>query len=63
MDVEGDRRDFMVIQLNGLVQTDDRMALKEIMRQLSREGEAEMGGNVCCFVPLLSTNVRRRDRM
>ncbi|KAF9577677.1 origin recognition complex subunit 4, partial [Lunasporangiospora selenospora] len=35
-------RDFMVIHLNGLVQTDDRMALKEIMRQLSREGESEL---------------------
>lgn len=33
----------MVIHLNGMVQTDDRMALKEIMRQLSREGESEMG--------------------
>ncbi|KAF9196677.1 origin recognition complex subunit 4, partial [Haplosporangium sp. Z 27] len=47
MEVDGDeeQKDFMVIQLNGLVQTDDRMALKEIMRQLSREGEEEMDGS------------------
>ncbi|KAF9182372.1 origin recognition complex subunit 4, partial [Haplosporangium sp. Z 11] len=42
MELDNERKDFMVIQLNGLVQTDDRMALKEIMRQLSREGESEM---------------------
>ncbi|KAF9414161.1 origin recognition complex subunit 4 [Podila epigama] len=46
--VEG-RKDFMVIQLNGMVQTDDRMALKEILRQLSREGEAEMGATNTSF--------------
>lgn len=43
MDVDIVRKDFMVVHLNGLVQTDDRMALKEIMRQLSREGESELG--------------------
>lgn len=43
MDVDVVRKDFMVVHLNGLVQTDDRMALKEIMRQLSREGESELG--------------------
>jgi origin recognition complex subunit 4 len=43
MELDDGRKDFMVIHLNGLVQTDDRMALKEIMRQLSREGESELG--------------------
>ncbi|KAF9310178.1 origin recognition complex subunit 4 [Podila horticola] len=47
-DAEG-RKDFMVIHLNGMVQTDDRMALKEIMRQLSREGESEMGNTNTTF--------------
>ncbi|KAG0087441.1 origin recognition complex subunit 4 [Podila epicladia] len=47
-DTEG-RKDFMVIHLNGMVQTDDRMALKEIMRQLSREGESEMGNTNTTF--------------
>ncbi|KAK3821179.1 MAG: origin recognition complex subunit 4 C-terminus-domain-containing protein [Benniella sp.] len=42
MDVDETQHEFMVIQLNGMVQTDDKMALKEIMRQLSREGESEM---------------------
>ncbi|KAG0246589.1 origin recognition complex subunit 4 [Mortierella sp. GBA43] len=42
MDVDGGQKEFMVIQLNGMVQTDDKIALKEIMRQLSREGESEM---------------------
>ncbi|KAF9998705.1 origin recognition complex subunit 4 [Entomortierella chlamydospora] len=45
MDIDDEHKEFMVIHLNGLVQTDDRMALKEIMRQLSREGEAEMDGS------------------
>ncbi|KAG9062410.1 origin recognition complex subunit 4 [Linnemannia hyalina] len=45
MDVDVVRKDFMVVHLNGLVQTDDRMALKEIMRQLSREGESELGNS------------------
>ncbi|KAI7829361.1 origin recognition complex subunit 4 C-terminus-domain-containing protein [Gamsiella multidivaricata] len=48
MDVDG-RKEFMVIHLNGMVQTDDRMALKEIMRQLSREGESEMGNTNTSF--------------
>ncbi|KAF9355059.1 origin recognition complex subunit 4 [Mortierella sp. AD094] len=45
MDIDEEHKEFMVIHLNGLIQTDDRMALKEIMRQLSREGEAEMNGS------------------
>ncbi|KAF9168586.1 origin recognition complex subunit 4 [Mortierella sp. AD010] len=52
MDIDEEHKEFMVIHLNGLVQTDDRMALKEIMRQLSREGEAEMdGSNYYTFPP------------
>jgi origin recognition complex subunit 4 len=46
MDVDETPHEFMVIQLNGMVQTDDKMALKEIMRQLSREGESEMDVSV-----------------
>ncbi|OAQ35720.1 origin recognition complex, subunit 4 [Linnemannia elongata AG-77] len=49
MDVDVVRKDFMVVHLNGLVQTDDRMALKEIMRQLSREGESELGESNTSF--------------
>ncbi|KAF9545589.1 origin recognition complex subunit 4 [Mortierella hygrophila] len=49
MDVDDVRKDFMVVHLNGLVQTDDRMALKEIMRQLSREGESELGNSNTSF--------------
>ncbi|KAG0271586.1 origin recognition complex subunit 4 [Linnemannia exigua] len=49
MEVDDERKDFMVIHLNGLVQTDDRMALKEIMRQLSREGESELGESNTSF--------------
>ncbi|KAK9763609.1 origin recognition complex subunit 4 [Basidiobolus ranarum] len=33
------KRDFYQVHLNGLVQTDDRIALKEIIRQLSLEQE------------------------
>ncbi|ORZ20121.1 origin recognition complex subunit 4 C-terminus-domain-containing protein [Lobosporangium transversale] len=47
------RKDFMVIRLNGLVQTDDRMALKEIMRQLSREGESGMANSNVSFADSL----------
>ncbi|KAI1316207.1 origin recognition complex subunit 4 [Mortierella claussenii] len=54
MQVEGEtRNDFMVIHLNGLVQTDDRMALKEIIRQLSREGESEMATTSTTFADSL----------
>ncbi|KAF9114368.1 origin recognition complex subunit 4 [Mortierella sp. AM989] len=53
MEVDGEQKEFMVIHLNGLVQTDDRMALKEIMRQLSREGEAEMDGSNTTFADSL----------
>ncbi|KAF9952212.1 origin recognition complex subunit 4 [Modicella reniformis] len=45
MDVDEAQKEFMVIHLNGMIQTDDKMALKEIMRQLSREGESEMDTN------------------
>ncbi|KAF9437902.1 origin recognition complex subunit 4 [Entomortierella beljakovae] len=50
---DSNHKEFMVIHLNGLVQTDDRMALKEIMRQLSREGEAEMGDSNTSFADSL----------
>lgn len=46
MDVDEARKEFMVIHLNGMVQTDDKIALKEIMRQLSREGESEVDVSV-----------------
>ncbi|KAG0338592.1 origin recognition complex subunit 4, partial [Podila humilis] len=52
-------KDFMVIHLNGMVQTDDRMALKEIMRQLSREGESDMG-NTNDALELLEKRVKSR---
>ncbi|KAG0251857.1 origin recognition complex subunit 4 [Actinomortierella ambigua] len=58
-------KDFMVIQLNGLVQTDDRMALKEIMRQLSREGESEITNTATTFsdsLPSLLTFLRTGTR-
>ncbi|GJJ70670.1 origin recognition complex subunit 4 [Entomortierella parvispora] len=65
MEVEGDKKEFMIIRLNGLVQTDDRMALKEIMRQLSREGEAEMDGTNTTFsdsLPSLLTFLKAGTR-
>ncbi|KAG0235592.1 origin recognition complex subunit 4 [Actinomortierella wolfii] len=58
-------KDFIVIQLNGLVQTDDRMALKEIMRQLSREGESEITNTTTTFsdsLPSLLTFLRTGTR-
>ncbi|KAG0328162.1 origin recognition complex subunit 4 [Dissophora globulifera] len=67
MDADGATRkkDFMVIKLNGIVQTDDRMALKEIMRQLSREGESEMDSNNTSFsdsLPSLLTFLKSGTR-
>jgi origin recognition complex subunit 4 len=41
-DLSGDHRDsFHVVRLNGFVHTDDKLALKEIWRQLGREMEVE----------------------
>ncbi|KAF9931183.1 origin recognition complex subunit 4 [Linnemannia zychae] len=62
MDVENGNKDFMVIHLNGLVQTDDRMALKEIMRQLSREGESELGESNANSLPSLLTFLKAGTR-
>ncbi|KAG0371545.1 origin recognition complex subunit 4 [Mortierella sp. AD032] len=65
MEVDDERKDFMVIHLNGLVQTDDRMALKEIMRQLSREGESELGESNTSFsdsLPSLLTFLKAGTR-
>ena len=38
---EEHRDDFHVVRLNGFLQTDDRLALREIWRQLGRETETE----------------------
>ncbi|KAF8938520.1 origin recognition complex subunit 4 C-terminus-domain-containing protein [Dissophora ornata] len=65
MNVDETRKEFMVIHLNGMVQTDDRMALKEIMRQLSREGESEMGNTNTSFsdsLPSLLTFLKSGTR-
>lgn len=35
------RQDFHVVRLNGFIHTDDKLALKEIWRQLGREMDAE----------------------
>lgn len=34
-------RDFHVVRLNGFIHTDDKLALKEIWRQLGKEMEVE----------------------
>lgn len=50
--IESIRRDhednFLVVELNGLVQTDDRSALKEITRQLTRDSQMEGRTFVSC---------------
>jgi origin recognition complex subunit 4 len=35
------RENFHVVRLNGFIHTDDKLALKEIWRQLGREMDAE----------------------
>lgn len=35
------RENFHVVRLNGFIHTDDKLALKEIWRQLGREMEVE----------------------
>lgn len=42
------RENFHVVRLNGFIYTDDKLALKEIWRQLGREMDAEdeMSGKV-----------------
>lgn len=39
--IEDHREEFYVVRLNGFVHTDDKLALKEIWRQLGREMEVE----------------------
>lgn len=45
---------FLVVELNGLVQTDDKSALREITRQLTRESQME-GRSFVSFVIKLMT--------
>lgn len=47
------RENFHVVRLNGFIHTDDKLALKEIWRQLGREMEVEddLAGKVS--LPLL----------
>lgn len=40
-DISDHRENFHVVRLNGFVHTDDKLALKEIWRQLGREMEVE----------------------
>jgi hypothetical protein len=49
--------DFHVVRLNGFVHTDDRLALKEIWRQLGREMETEdeIEGNPISYADTLSS--------
>ena len=39
--VESYRQDFHVVRLNGFIHTDDKLALKEIWRQLGKEMEVD----------------------
>ena len=47
--VESYRQDFHVVRLNGFIHTDDKLALKEIWRQLGKEMEVddELINRVC----------------
>jgi origin recognition complex subunit 4 len=49
--------DFHVIRLNGFIHTDDRLALKEIWKQLGREMETgdEIAGNSISYADTLSS--------
>jgi origin recognition complex subunit 4 len=40
-DLSDQRENFHVVRLNGFIHTDDKLALKEIWRQLGREMELE----------------------
>lgn len=40
-DLSNQRENFHVVRLNGFVHTDDKLALKEIWRQLGREMELD----------------------
>lgn len=48
-DLSPHRQNFHVVRLNGFVQTDDKLALREIWRQLGREMEVDddVTGKVC----------------
>jgi predicted AAA+ superfamily ATPase len=47
-ELENEHKDnFLVVELNGLVQTDDKSALREITRQLTRESQMEGRSFVC----------------
>lgn len=45
-DLSEHRENFHVVRLNGFIHTDDKLALKEIWRQLGREMEVEEDGKV-----------------
>jgi origin recognition complex subunit 4 len=46
------RHEFHVVRLNGFIHTDDKLALKEIWRQLGKEMEVEDDlVNRVCFLP------------
>ena len=49
--------DFYVVRLNGFVQTDDKLALREIWRQLGKEleGEDDMTSNRGSYAEILAT--------
>lgn len=38
---KGHRKEFHVVRLNGFIHTDDKLALKEIWRQLGKEMDVE----------------------
>lgn len=48
-DLSDQRENFHVVRLNGFIHTDDKLALKEIWRQLGREMELDddTAGKVC----------------
>jgi hypothetical protein len=58
---------FHVVRLNGFIHTDDKLALKEIWRQLGKEMDVEddLVNKVCCFpnheLQLLLTHISRSD--
>jgi len=55
-DLSDQRENFHVVRLNGFIHTDDKLALKEIWRQLGREMDLEddIAGKVR---PYLSLNL------
>lgn len=62
-DLSADHKDsFHVVRLNGFIHTDDKIASKEIWRQLGKEMDAEddapgkVGTSLCYLVNLLTTS-------